>query len=108
MHPSPPKARRAATEKEGAPPEPVSAGIRADLPPGPSPADKRQPFDWHFGCGGTTWPRHFEPNPRDVRQWRVFRDGQPWPVRRSRRVHNPGLRAGKNQGRSGPHPESPA
>lgn len=40
--------------------------------------DRRQPFDWSFSCGGVSWSLHFEPNPRDVRQWRVFRDGQPW------------------------------
>ena len=40
--------------------------------------DQRQPFDWTFSCGGVSWALHFEPNPRDVRQWRVFRDGQPW------------------------------
>lgn len=40
--------------------------------------DHRQPFDWTFTCGGVSWSLHFEPNPRDVRQWRVFRDGQPW------------------------------
>jgi hypothetical protein len=40
--------------------------------------DRRQPFDWRFSCGGVSWSLHFEPNPRDVRQWRVFRDGQPW------------------------------
>ena len=40
--------------------------------------DNRQPFDWTFSCGGITWSLHFEPNPRDVRQWRVFRDGEPW------------------------------
>lgn len=40
--------------------------------------DHRQPFDWTFACGGVSWSLHFEPNPRDVRQWRVFRDGQPW------------------------------
>ncbi len=78
MRPSRPRTRRAATETPGAPPEPVGAGICTDIPPGPSPADQRQPFDWHFSCGGTTWSLHFEPNPRDVRQWRVFRDGQPW------------------------------
>lgn len=42
--------------------------------------DRRQPFDWSFSCGGVSWSLHFEPNPRDVRQWRVFRDGQPWMV----------------------------
>ena len=40
--------------------------------------DCRQPFDWTFACGGVAWSLHFEPNPRDVRQWRVFRDGEPW------------------------------
>jgi hypothetical protein len=40
--------------------------------------DRRQPFDWTFSCGGVSWSLHFEPNHRDVRQWRVFRDGQPW------------------------------
>jgi hypothetical protein len=108
MHPSPPKARRAATEMQGAPPEPVNAGIRADFPPGRLSAYQRQPFDGHFSCGGTTWPRHFEPNPRDVRQWHGFRDGQSGPLRRSLRVHSPGPGEGKNRGRSGPHPESPA
>jgi hypothetical protein len=39
--------------------------------------DLRQPFDWTFSCGGVSWALHFERNPRDVRQWRVFRDGQP-------------------------------
>lgn len=41
-------------------------------------ADGRQPFDWSFSCGGVSWSLHFEPDPRDVRQWRVFRDGKPW------------------------------
>jgi len=41
-------------------------------------AHSRQPFDWTFACGGITWSLHFEPNPRDVRQWRVFRDGELW------------------------------
>lgn len=40
--------------------------------------DRRQPFDWSFSCGGVTWSLHFEPNPRDVRQWRVIRDGKLW------------------------------
>jgi len=40
--------------------------------------DRRQPFDWTFSCGGVSWSLHFEPNPRDVRQWRVFRNGAPW------------------------------
>ncbi len=40
--------------------------------------DHRQPFDWTFACGGVSWCLHFEPSQRDVRQWRVFRDGQPW------------------------------
>lgn len=40
--------------------------------------DNRQPFDWTFSCGGVSRSLHFEPNPRDVRQRRVFRDGQPW------------------------------
>jgi hypothetical protein len=35
------------------------------------------PFEWSFSCGGIPWSLYFEPNPRDVRQWRVFRDGQP-------------------------------
>jgi hypothetical protein len=38
--------------------------------------DRRQPFDWTFCCGGFSWSLHFEPNPRDVRQWQVFRDGR--------------------------------
>jgi hypothetical protein len=42
------------------------------------PTDRRQPFDWTFSCGGVCWSLHFEPSPRDVRQWRVYRDGQPW------------------------------
>jgi hypothetical protein len=42
------------------------------------PEDCRQPFDWTFPCGGVSWSLHFEPNPRDVRQWRVFRDGRHW------------------------------
>lgn len=37
--------------------------------------DQRQPFDWRSTCSGLTWSLHFEPNPRDVRQWRVFHDG---------------------------------
>lgn len=40
--------------------------------------DNRRPFDWSFACGGVTWSLHFEPSPRDVRQWRVYRDGEPW------------------------------
>jgi len=40
--------------------------------------DHRQSFDWTFAGGGISWSLHFEPNPKDVRQWRVFRDGQPW------------------------------
>ena len=47
-------------------------------PPLDADQDRRQPFDWSFSCGGASWSLHFEPNPRDVRQWRVFRDGQPW------------------------------
>jgi hypothetical protein len=42
------------------------------------PRDRRQSFDWTFLCGGVSWSPHFEPSPRDVRQWRVYRDGQPW------------------------------
>lgn len=34
-------------------------------------ADGRQPFDWNFSCAGVSWSLQFEPNPRDVRQWRV-------------------------------------
>jgi len=46
---------------------------------GPSDhGDRRLPFDWSFSCGGISWTLHFEPNPRDVRQWRVFRNGEPW------------------------------
>lgn len=38
-----------------------------------------QPSNWtFFPCGGLHWALHFEPSLRDVRQWRVFRDGQPW------------------------------
>lgn len=48
------------------------------IPPRKDDADRRQPFDWTFFCGGVTWALHFEPNPRDVRQWRVSRDGEPW------------------------------
>lgn len=48
------------------------------VPPVDAREDNRQPFDWTFSCGGVSWSLHFEPNPRDVRQWRVFRDGQPW------------------------------
>lgn len=40
--------------------------------------DHRQPFEWSFSCGGISWSLRFEPNPRDVRQWRVFRSGEPW------------------------------
>jgi hypothetical protein len=40
--------------------------------------DHRQPFDWTFSCGGVSWSLHFEPSQRDVRQWRVYRDGTPW------------------------------
>lgn len=46
--------------------------------PAPVRDDHRQPFDWVFSCGGISWSLHFEPNPRDVRQWKVFRDGEPW------------------------------
>lgn len=40
--------------------------------------DGRLPFDWTFSCGGVSWSLHFEPSLRDVRQWRVYRDGKPW------------------------------
>lgn len=59
--------RRLAAAKDAAPGaafEPLGAG--------------RQPFDWAFSCGGVSWSLHFEPSPRDVRQWRVYRNGQPW------------------------------
>jgi hypothetical protein len=55
----------------------------ADESCGPGPvaspiaADQRQPFDWTFSSDGLHWDLHFEPSPRDARQWRVFRDGQP-------------------------------
>ena len=51
------------------------AGLVAPFEP---PRDRRQPFDGTFACGGVSWSLHFEPSPRDVRQWRVYRDGQPW------------------------------
>ena len=54
------------------------AGGLVDGAPFVVPLDNRQPFDWSFACGGITWSLHFEPNPRDVRQWRVFRDGELW------------------------------
>jgi hypothetical protein len=47
-------------------------------PPFEPLGDGRQPFDWTFSCGGVGWSLHFEPSPRDVRQWRVYRNGQPW------------------------------
>ena len=53
-------------------------GEAAPGQPLPADKDRRQPFDWSFSCGGVSWSLHFEPNPRDVRQWRVFRDGHPW------------------------------
>lgn len=45
----------------------------SELPRGP-----RLPFDRTFSCGGVSWSLHFEPNPQDVRQWRVYRNGEPW------------------------------
>lgn len=42
------------------------------------PRDPRQPSDWALLCGGVSWSLHFEPSPRDVRQWRVYRNGEPW------------------------------
>jgi hypothetical protein len=56
-------------------------GVARQARPGPAvqaPGDGRQPFDWTFSCGGVHWALHFEPSLRDVRQWRVWRDGQPW------------------------------
>lgn len=46
-------------------------------PPLNANKDRRQPFDWIFSCG-VTCSLHFELNPRGVRQWRGFRDEQPW------------------------------
>lgn len=40
--------------------------------------DQRQPFDWRYTWSGLTWPLHFEPDPRDVRQSRVFGDRNLW------------------------------
>lgn len=42
------------------------------------PRDPRQPFDWTFLCGRVSGSLHFEPSPQDVRQWRVYRNGEPW------------------------------
>lgn len=35
-------------------------------------------FDWRFSCREVAWSLHFEPNPPDVRQGRVSRDGELW------------------------------
>ena len=47
----------------------AAAERAAGVPDRPGPLDCRLPFDWTFACDGVA---------RDVRQWRVFRDGEPW------------------------------
>ena len=70
--------RPASSSERDARVERLRAGGLLDGAPFVGPLDNRQPFDWSFACGGVTWSLHFEPNPRDVRQWRVFRDGELW------------------------------
>jgi hypothetical protein len=72
--------RDAAQERKQAAAQATRARNRMAGPPVAQRDDMRPPFDWCFSVSGVTWNLHFEADPRDVRRWRVWRDGEPWMV----------------------------